>query len=134
MEQKIIDKLAWIYIKERKILSTLSKGKDKFYIPGGKRNNGETNQEALAREILEELSINLIPDTVNYFGKFEAQAHGKAEGIIVRMTCYTGEYSGELKADNEIEKIVWLQYNDKVNCSPVDNIIFDYLKEKNLID
>ncbi len=35
-----IDKLAFIFINNRKVLSTLSKGKDTFYIPGGKREEG----------------------------------------------------------------------------------------------
>ena len=34
---KEIDKIAFIYVKDGKILSTLSKGKDTYYIPGGKR-------------------------------------------------------------------------------------------------
>ena len=30
-----IDKIAWLYIKDRKVLSTRSKGKDVYYFPGG---------------------------------------------------------------------------------------------------
>ena len=33
----IIDKIALLYLQDGSILSTLSKGKDKYYIPGGKR-------------------------------------------------------------------------------------------------
>ncbi|MFD2512564.1 NUDIX domain-containing protein [Pontibacter locisalis] len=57
---KLIDKLAWIEIRDGKILSTRSKGRTKYYIPGGKREAGETDFQALYREIQEELSINLI--------------------------------------------------------------------------
>jgi 8-oxo-dGTP diphosphatase len=134
MEKEYIDKLAWIYIKDRMILSTLSKGKDTYYIPGGKRMAGESDEQALLREIKEELSVGLALSTLSHFGTFEAQAHGKAEGVVVRMTCYKADYIGELKADNEIEKIVWLEHKDKEKSSPVDKIIFDYLKEKDLID
>lgn len=48
---KIIDKIAWIYLKEGKILATLSKGKDTYYIPGGKKEGNETDEETLEREI-----------------------------------------------------------------------------------
>jgi hypothetical protein len=34
---KEIDKIAFIEIQQGKILSTKSKGKTKYYIPGGKR-------------------------------------------------------------------------------------------------
>ncbi len=50
---KIIDKLAWIEIKDKSILSTKSFGKDKYYIPCGKRKTGETDEQAIVREINE---------------------------------------------------------------------------------
>ncbi|MFT6248830.1 MAG: hypothetical protein ACJAZQ_002039 [Cognaticolwellia sp.] len=40
-----IDKLAWLYIREGKILSARSKNKELFYIPGGKREKGESDEE-----------------------------------------------------------------------------------------
>jgi len=129
-----IDKLAWIFIVNRRILSTRSIGKNTYYIPGGKRNEGETDQEALTREIKEELTVDLLPGTLNYIGQFEAQADGKSEGTIVRMTCYAAEYVGEINPDSEIEEVVWFQHSDRDKSSPVDKIIFDWLKEKGLID
>jgi 8-oxo-dGTP pyrophosphatase MutT (NUDIX family) len=131
---KLIDKLAWINLENQKILSTRSKGKDTYYIPGGKREGKETDEEALIREIKEELSIDLIPETLEFVGQFEAQAHGQATGIIVRMTCYSGKFTGEIKPDSEIEEVIWLSHRDKDKSSPVDQIIFDWLKEKNLLE
>ncbi len=130
----IIDKLAFIEIQNRKILQTRSFGKDKWYIPGGKREENETDQQTLIREIKEELQIDLIPETITYYGTFEAQAHGKSEGTLVRMTCYTAKYQGELKPNAEIEKIDWFNYSRREDISPVDKIIFDDLKNKSLID
>jgi 8-oxo-dGTP diphosphatase len=129
-----IDKLAWIYIVNKKILSTRSKGKDTYYIPGGKREKNETDTEALVREIREELSIDLIPDTFKYIGAFEAQAHGKAEGVIVRMTCYSSDFKGHISPASEIDEVVWFQHKDKDKSSPVDKIIFDWLAERDLIE
>lgn len=131
----LIDKLAWIYIKDRKILSTQSEGKNAWYIPGGKREGEETDSEALIREVKEELTVNLVPETIKYLGTFKAQAHGKAEGIIVQMTCYTADYKGELTPAAEIEKMAWLTSStDPATLSPVDRIIFAYLRDHNLID
>ena len=131
---RIIDKLAWIEIKDGKILSTRTKGKDTYYIPGGKREGEETDQQALIREIDEELTVKLNPKSLKFFGIFEAQAHGKNEGITVKMTCYTGTYEGELKASSEIEEIVWFNHSDREKSSAVDKIIFDYCKDNKLID
>lgn len=132
---EMIDKLAWIYIKDKKILSTRSKGKDAWYIPGGKREKGEADHEALIREVKEELSVDIDLSTLQYLGTFKAQAHGKPEGVFVQMTCYTGNYMGELKPAAEIEEMAWLTSTVDPNLlSPVDRIIFAYLKEKDLID
>jgi len=55
MEKNYIDKLAFIELVNRKVLETCSYNKDKWYIPGGKREPGENDMQALAREIKEEL-------------------------------------------------------------------------------
>jgi 8-oxo-dGTP diphosphatase len=131
---KWIDKLAWIELKDRTILSTRTFGNDKFYIPGGKRENGETDEQALCREIKEELTIDLLMDTIRFFGVFEAQAHGHPLGTMVRMTCYTAGYQGIITASSEIEEIQWLKYTDKRRISYVDKLIFDFLKAEGLLD
>ncbi|MBD1395956.1 NUDIX domain-containing protein [Pontibacter sp. JH31] len=129
----LIDKLAWIEIRDGKILSTRSKGRTKYYFPGGKRELGESDFEALSREINEELSVSLIEDSTRFLGIFQAQADSHPDGVQVQMTCYTGAYTGTIAADSEIEEVVWLTYQDRAAVSPVDQIIFDWLKEKQLI-
>ena len=129
-----IDKLALIEIQDRKLLSTLSRGKDTWYIPGGKREGQESDSEALIREIREELTVDLIPETIKPYGVFEAQAHGKSEGMIVRMTCFTAKYHGNLKPSQEVAEMKFVNYEWKDKSSPVDKIIFDDLKNKGLID
>ncbi len=128
--EQIIDKLAWIHLVDGKILSTRSKGKTRYYIPGGKREKGENDAQALYREIKEELSVDLQVATLQFIGIFEAQADGHSPGILVRMTCYSGDYTGTLQADSEIDEIRWLSYADKDKISKVDELIFDYLKDK----
>ena len=133
MEKTFIDKLAWIYLKDGKVFSTRSKGKDVYYIPGGKREGSESDEDALIREIKEELTIDLKPETIKYFGTFEAQAHGRPEGTIVQMTCYEADFDGEIKPDAEIDEVIWFTYKGREVSSPVDQVIFDYLLEHNLI-
>lgn len=134
MEKNYIDKLAFIEIKDRKILETCSYGKDRWYIPGGKRDAGESDEQALIREVKEELQVDLIPETIEHYGTFEAQAHGKPEGTVVRMSCYTAQYKGALNPSAEVEKMDWFDYSQKDMVSPVDQLIFDDLKAKGLID
>ena len=127
---KEIDKIAFIETKSGQILSTKSKGKSKYYIPGGKRELGETDEQTLVREILEELNVLIKKDTIKYVGTFKAQSDGAKEGVIVKMTCYKAKYDGVLKPKSEIEEIKWLNYKDLNIISEVDKKIFKFLKEK----
>lgn len=129
-----IDKLAWLYIQEKRLLAARSKGKVAYYIPGGKREPGESDQEALIREIKEELSVDLMPETIQHVGEFRAQADGKAEGTMVRMTCYQADFRGEIRADAEIDEVVWIRHEDKERCSPVVKVILDRLREQERIE
>lgn len=133
MESSTIDKLAWVYVKDKRILITRSRGKDVWYIGGGKREHGESDEQALMREVKEEFCVDMMPETIRHIGTFEAQAHGKPEGTMVRMTCYTGEYTGDLTPGAEIEELAWFTYQDRERTAPVDKIIFDWLKERDMI-
>lgn len=131
---EVIDKLGWIYIKDKKILCARSKKKDVFYIPGGKRERGEDDKEALIREIKEELGINLVPESLNLVNGFEGPAHGRPEDVILKMTCYSGDFKGEISPDSEVEEVTWLTYKDKDKTTPMGRIIFNWLKDRSLID
>ncbi|WP_410641309.1 NUDIX hydrolase [Amycolatopsis sp. lyj-346] len=125
----MIDKIAWIHLADGRILSTRSRGKQVYYLPGGKREPGETDRDTLVREIREELDVAITPESIAAAGTFEAQADGHAAGTLVRMTCYTAEYRGVLKASSEIEEVTWLGYADRDRVSAVDRLIFDHLHE-----
>ena len=128
-----IDKIAWILIQDGQILSVRSKGNDTYYLPGGKREDGETDLETLLREIEEELSVRIIPESVKHYGRFEAAAHGKSADTQVIMTCYTGSYEGRLAPAAEIEEMAWLTYPDRHLVSAASTMIFDQLHEMNLL-
>ncbi len=128
-----IDKIAFLHIKDKKILMALSKGKDTYYIPGGKREGNETDMETLIRETKEELTVDINKETIEHYGTFTAQAHGKPKGVIVRMLCYKAEFKGELRASSEIEDITWYGYDKYEQVGPVDKIIFEDLKKNKLL-
>ncbi|MFJ1760422.1 NUDIX domain-containing protein [Amycolatopsis sp. NPDC088138] len=129
----MIDKIAWLHLVDGRILSTRSRGKQAYYLPGGKREPGETDEQTLVREIREEVTVAIDEPTIRPAGVFEAQADGKASGVVVRMTCFTAEYTGTLAASSEIEEIAWLGYADRDRVSAVDKLIFDHLHESGLL-
>lgn len=126
-----IDKIAWLHLHDGQLLSTRSRGKDRYYIPGGKREAGESDRETLQREILEELTVVIVPTSITYAGTFEAQAHGHPDGVMVRMTCYWASYSGLLRPAAEVQEVVWLSYRHREMVSEVDKLIFDWLNDRN---
>lgn len=121
----IIDKVAWIRVENGKVLSARSRGKSIYYFPGGKREAGESDVETLVREIEEELTVRIKPETARPFGIFEAEADGKAAGVRVRMVCYTADYEGELMPAAEIEELAWLDESDRDRVSAASKLVFD---------
>jgi 8-oxo-dGTP diphosphatase len=120
----VLEKPALIYIEDQRLLCVRTRGRDKFYVPGGVREGHETDVEALRRE---------MEDTIVPYGQFEAQAHARPEGTRVRMRCYTAQFSGEPRPSSEIEEIGWLRYDEKTMTSVVDQMIFDDLRARGLL-
>ena len=143
-----IDKLALILINsKRQHLVARSYNRDVFYTPGGKREPGESDHEALRRECVEELSIDLLsstktPTTIESYGTFEAQAFGKPEGILVRMSCYRVtprdaelELEYMVKASEEVEELMWIDSQfDRDKLTVTGRMILDDLKRKELVN
>ena len=125
--RNMIDKLALIYIENKKILAARSRGRDIYYIPGGKREPGESDEEALVREIYEEISMSLDPSSLRFYGEFHAQAHGQPEGVLVRLRCYTTSERGE------IDEASWLGYADRPSVSLAAQLLFDDLHAKGFL-
>jgi 8-oxo-dGTP pyrophosphatase MutT (NUDIX family) len=120
----VIDTVAWVHLERGRILCARPRGRDVFYIPGGKREGAESDLETLRREISEELTVALLPGTVRHVGTYEASAPG---GPMVRMSCYAAGYTGTLAASSEIDELAWFRYADRPRVPPVDQLLFDDL-------
>ncbi|GAB3988879.1 NUDIX domain-containing protein [Actinoallomurus acanthiterrae] len=128
-----IDKIALIVLRGRKILATRSRGKDIYYLPGGKREPGESDLDTLTREIAEELTVAVVPATAVRFGTYEAPADGRSDGTRVRATYYTADYLGTPTAAGEIEKIAWLTYADRDRLGSAAQLLFEDLNRTGLL-
>lgn len=130
----LIDTVAWIHLHGGRVLGTRSRGKTLFYVPGGKRHAGESDMETLLREVTEELTVSLDLESVRHFGTYEAIADAPGSDVRVRMACYTGDFTGTLKASAEIEELAWLSYADRARTPPVDQLVFDDLRALGLLN
>jgi 8-oxo-dGTP pyrophosphatase MutT (NUDIX family) len=130
-----IDKLALVLVRNRQQLVTRSRGKVVYFTPGGKREPGESDIQALRRECKEELTVELTPETIQPFGVFSAQAFGKPPGTMVRMTCYTADYEGALTPNEEVEELAWIQSDcPDEKLTVTGKMVLEDLKERNFID
>ncbi len=82
--------VGWVNVRGGRLLAVRTTGKDRFFVPGGKVERGETDTEALVREIHEELGVRLDPATVRPAFVAEAPGHGLG-GRVVRMHCLYAE-------------------------------------------
>ncbi|BAD57522.1 NUDIX domain-containing protein [Nocardia farcinica] len=130
----LIDTVAWVHIVRGRILCARPRGKDVFFIPGGKREGAESDLDTLLREIREELTVALIAGTVAAVGVYEAGAHAPGDDVLVRMACYTAEYRGTLAASSEIDELAWFGYADRPRVPPVDRLLFDDLHAAGLLE
>lgn len=130
---KVIHKLAWLYFENRKVLFVRTRGKDLAYNVGGKKEEGESDEQCLIREVKEEVDVELIPSTIKYFHTFSGPSHGNESDTIVEMKCFSANFVGTLKPSSEIEELVWLASSDMDKTTLAGHKILDYLKEKDLI-
>ena len=124
-----IEVVAAIIQKENKIFATqrgYGEWKDWWEFPGGKMEQGETPEDALKREIFEELSAEINVDelfsTVDYdYPKFHLTMH-----------CYLCTLLTDAMHLNEHESARWLTKGelDSVNWLPADKSIIEKLKSQ----
>ncbi|MGW1073739.1 NUDIX hydrolase [Streptomyces sp. NPDC002537] len=125
---RTIEKVAWIRVDgDGRVLTARSHGKSAFYLPGGKPEAGEGHEDALVREIAEELGVALVPGSIRHALTVEAAADGKSSGTVVRMVCFTAEGAGEPAPRSEIAELAWLAPGDRDRVSAATALVLDRL-------
>lgn len=90
-----------------RLLLVRKHGRDAFIQPGGKRESGEDDLTALARELREELGCTLRPQSPRRLGCFSAEAVHEP-GWQVESTVYCVQIDGEPRAGAEIAELRWV--------------------------
>ncbi|QJW38117.1 NUDIX domain-containing protein [Cellulosimicrobium protaetiae] len=123
--------VGWLNVRDGRLLAVRTTGKDRFFVPGGKVEPGESDAEALVREIREELGVRLDPASVRPGFVAEAPGHGLG-GRMVRMHCLYAEPapgSPEPTPSAEIAELAWLTPADAHRVPPAGRIVLDRLED-----
>lgn len=131
---KTIKKVALAIFKDKKMLQVRSKNqKEVFFTLGGKPEAGESEIEALKREVMEEIGCEIDETTIKFLTEFEDVAHG---GGMVAIKVFAGKLIGEPKPSSEIAEIGWFDTNsDKKHITTIAaRTIFPWLKRHGYIN
>jgi mutator protein MutT len=102
-----IYKAAGVIVKNRKLLFTRNHDVV-FFAPGGKIEAGETAQQALVRELKEELDIDVNEADLEPFGEYTAEAANQVGKTVHMQAFVVKKWTGTITPSAEIEEIRWL--------------------------
>ncbi len=83
---------------------------------GGYVDNGETSEEAMRREIKEEIGTD---SRLTYIGQFSGMAEYEGFDYPVLASAYLAEISGEIKLNDENSEYKWFRMDE------IDSVAFD---------
>lgn len=125
--------VAGIILKDERILIMQRKKTMKFgskwEFPGGKLEAGETPEQALIRELMEELSIKIEP-----VRQYSVNSYQDTDRIIELIGYIANYVSGKLKlTDHENFKWITLNEIDNFDFAPADMAIVAKLKKDGVL-
>jgi 8-oxo-dGTP diphosphatase len=90
-----------------RVLLVRKRGTAAFMQPGGKRDAGEDDVTALARELDEELGCQVVRETFAALGTFDCVAANEPDRQV-NAAVYAVDVTGNIAARAEIDEIVWI--------------------------
>jgi 8-oxo-dGTP diphosphatase len=106
-----------------RLLTVRKAGTGAYMLPGGKREPGEDDLTALARELSEELGVRLV--SAEKFGNFEAPAINEP-GARVRSDVYSVIIEGDYAPGAEIADLLWID-PDATDEIPLAYLLKDHV-------
>lgn len=128
-----LDVVAWVHVRENRLLTVRARGRDLLYLPGGKVEPGESPAEAVAREAGEELGVELPPGDFSRLGTVVTEPHDQPRYTSVRMVCFTAPYEGPLHPSAEIDELLLVSPADRRLLAPASAAALDLALSSGLL-
>ena len=90
-----------------RVLLVRKQGTDRFMLPGGKIEPGESPDVTIRRECGEEIDVDLNPDRLKLLGMFSAAAANEP-GLMVTGHIFEHPSVAGARASGEIAELLWL--------------------------
>ncbi|TKV77063.1 NUDIX domain-containing protein [Rhizobium sp. AU243] len=106
-KREIVIAAAVLLNERRQMLVVRKRGTTQFMQPGGKIDPGETPEQALHRELAEEIGLTLPENAARYEGVFREEAANETGTDVVAHT-FIARLQTEVAPQAEIEEVRWL--------------------------
>lgn len=127
-------KIGLAVIDGERLLLVRKRNSEFYILPGGKPEQGESDVEALSREIDEELGCAIASDRLCFLGTFSDEVAGVPDArVTIRL--YAGALIGNPSPRSEIETLVWwtrTDYQEQALAPSLRNAILPFLCHTNL--
>lgn len=131
--KKLIPVVAGLLINNKSEVLLTQRPLNKVYggfweFPGGKIEDGETPEEALARELMEEIGIHIDPHAITPF-QFISHSYETFHVLLLVFECR--EWTGEVTLKEGQEGYVWssLEFLESYPLPEADLVLLPRLKE-----
>ena len=130
---EIKKRIAGMVVEDGKLLMLRGKNHPELWTPGGKVDEGESDEECLKRELMEEMGVELVE--ANFFREYSSPSFYNPTKFTTLQRVYITKIKGELVPAMEIKDHIWLTkddfYNGKYPMIDItkDKILPDLIKE-----
>ena len=105
-----------------RVITVRKRGTDRFMLPGGKPEPGETALDCAVREVHEELGLRLDPAALVEVGEFMTSAANEP-GFALNSTVFEASAPGTPRPRAEIDEVRWVDpaafaEMDEADCAP----------------
>lgn len=104
-----------------KLLLVRVRDNQHWYLPGGKLEPGESTEQALQREVLEELGIAIQPRSIRYLYTVIGPAYGQTGDV--ELICFAAEWQNDPRPHGEISEVEWIDWREHERLAPAVRVL-----------